>query len=768
MNSNRRKISALYLLATINPFKSINILIMKIIKLSTIKYILFIVMIWATNANNGVFASNTTEANVLIKKANIAYNNLSFSIAANYYESYIEKRYDTQSDNVLAKLADCYWQMRAYDKAFRIYNSLYQTPEKAPQIEKLRIGELYARIGDYKQAAKWLRGVVGYQSKALAYSEKSKVESMKKDSLSWKLNYVNINTPYRDFSPYIVNDNLFFSSNKSLLEKKKAAGWDGNNYTHLWQIEISKIGSASTNLADKKELNKDSQPQKMPLIADVYELADVKPKDVSTNYLTKKQYMAANLNAIGNVVKGLDKILFNAGTVSVDKNNQIYFSSNYPKADKNGVNRIRLETGIYNQGEVSSIKALPFGDPNSYSVMHPAVNAEGTILVCSSDMPNGKGGYDLYYSVRSDSKQAWSALKPLDKTINTEGHEVFPCITNDGYLYFSSDATPGLGGLDIFKISLADAINGGGRVEHLSYPINSSSDDFGWTQDSTGTKGYFTSDRFSNNDNIYGFEHIKRQPLKAYVVGTVLDKENLQPLSDITIFLYDKLKDSVYVTKSDSLGRYRFPILASANVVILTKNIIIKPIDKRYIGDCLPTSIVYNVLNKDSIQNAPRSLLLDKYKVGFVWKLNNIHYDFNKGNIRSDAKAILNDLVKLLNNHDIKVELGSHTDSRGSFAYNERLSQHRADSAVAYLIKNGISPSRITAKGYGEYQLLNKCADGIKCSEVDHQANRRTEVKVTGYTTIPKNEEIIDTEKYKDGDVININELPKDFFKECE
>lgn len=719
-------------------------------------------MIWATNANNGVFASNTTAANVLIKKANIAYNNLSFSIAANYYESYIEKKYDTQSDNVLAKLADCYWQMREYDKAFRIYNSLYQTPEKAPQTEKLRIGELYARFGDYKQAAKWLRGVVGYQSKALAYNEKSELESMKKDSLNWKLSFVNINTPYRDFSPYIVNDNLFFSSNKSLLEKKKAAGWDGNNYTHLWQIEISKIGSASTNLADKKELNKDSQPRKMPLIADVYELADVKPKDVSTNYLTKKQYMAANLNAIGNVVKGLDKILFNAGTVSVDKNNQIYFSSNYPKADKNGVNRIRLETGIYNQGEVSSIKALPFGDPNSYSVMHPAVNAEGTILVCSSDMPNGKGGYDLYYSVRSDSKQAWSALKPLDKTINTEGHEVFPCITNDGYLYFSSDATPGLGGLDIFKISLADAINGGGRVEHLSYPINSSSDDFGWTQDSTGTKGYFTSDRCNYNDNIYSFNYnLKKQLQKIFISGFVKERESLSPLKGATVFLYNVTEDSVLIAKSDINGKYEFSINPNSKIII-------KAIEKSYINDCFSAEINNDSRHMNTTINAPRDLVLGKFGVGCVWKLNNIRYDFDKANIRPDATPILDSLVKFLKKHPVAVELGSHTDSRGSFAYNESLSQHRADSAVAYLIKKGIAPARIKAKGYGEYQLLNKCADGVKCSEPAHQANRRTEVKVTEMAASPDEPEIIDSDKFKNGSAIGKDLLPKGFFEDCK
>ena len=762
MNSNRRKINALYLLATTNPFKFVNIQIMKKIELSTIKYILFILLIWATNVNNGVFAANTTAANALIKKADIAYNNLSFSIAANYYESYIEKKYDIQSDDVLVKLADCYWQMREYDSAFRIYNSLYQTPEKAPQTEKHRIGELYARFGDYKQAAKWLNGVAGYQSKALAYNENSKVESMKKDSLNWELSFVNINTPYRDFSPYIVNDNLFFSSNKSLLEKKKAAGWDGNNYTHLWQIQISKIEGASTNQANSSQLRKDTKKFKTHSLADVYELADVKSKNNSTNYLTNKQYMTANPNVVGNIVKGLDKIHFNASTISVDKNDHVYFSSNYPKPDKNGVNRIRLETGIYTKDGISSITELPFGDPNSYSVMHPAVNAQGTVLVCSSDMPNGKGGYDLYYSTRTDSKQAWNELKQFAQNINTVGNEVFPSITSDDKLFFSSDAAPGLGGLDIYKIDLTDAIKGTGKVEHISYPVNSSADDFGWTQDSTGTKGFFTSDRFSNNDNIYSFNYkFIKQIQKIFISGFVKERDSLSPLKGATVFLYNVTEDSVLIAKADTDGKYQFSVKPNCKIII-------KAIEKSYIHDCLSAKFSSDSQQKDTIINAPRDLILDKFTVGLTWKLNNIRYDFDKADIRPDATPILDSLVKFLKKYPVAVELGSHTDSRGSFAYNERLSQHRADSAVAYLIKKGIAPERIKAKGYGEYKLLNKCADGVKCSEAAHQANRRTEVKVTELSTVPNAPNSIDPDKFKAGSVISKDLLPKGFFEDCK
>ena len=112
--------------------------------------------------------------------------------------------------------------------------------------------------------------------------------------------------------------------------------------------------------------------------------------------------------------------------------------------------------------------------------------------------------------------------------------------------------------------------------------------------------------------------------------------------------------------------------------------------------------------------------------------LENIYYDFDKWNIRPDAARELDKLVKLLkDNPEIDIEMGSHTDVRGSDAYNMVLSDRRAYAAVQYLIARGIDARRLTWKGYGETKLVNECANGVKCSEVKHQENRRTEFKVT-------------------------------------
>ena len=731
---------------------------MKLLKIKWIFLFFFSFIIQLCVASQSTTKPNAT--NLGLKKADIAYQDAKYSIAADYYNSYLLS--NNAESSILSKLADCYWQMRNYEKALLTYKKLYPNGySSATQAHKLRIAELCARNNEYNEAAKWLANVEGYKVKAAAYGDKQTIEKMKNDSLSWTLGFSAVNSNYRDFAPALINSTLLFNSNKPTSIKAKSFGWDGNNFEHLWQIPVSE---AEKTQVDKTSTAvwKSNSVTKIKQLAGIYECGSNAPTSNSIRSQIKEENIEGKSNQTGKLVDGLQKIKFNVGAVSVDKNNHIYFSSNYKKPDKNGVNRVCLMEGLYTDNGVKNITKLPFGDEKSYSVMHPAVNAEGTVLVCSSDMPNGKGGYDLYYSTRSDNNQTWSDLKPLAQNINTIGNEVFPNITADGKLFFSSDATPGLGGLDIYKIALTEAIKGNGNVEHVSYPVNSSADDFGWTQDSTGTKGFFTSDRFSNNDNIYSFSYnLKKQIQKIFISGFVKERDSLSPLKGATVFLYNVTEDSVSIAKADIDGKYEF--LVNPNCTI-----IIKAIEKSHIHDCLSAKIGNDSQQKDTIISVPRDLVLGKFAVGLVWKLNNIRYDFDKANIRPDATPILDSLVIFLKKYPVGVELGSHTDSRGSFAYNERLSQHRADSAVAYLIKKGIAPERIKAKGYGEYKLLNKCADGVKCSEAAHQANRRTEVKVTELPTVPNALDSIDPDKFKAGSVISKDLLPKGSFEDCK
>ena len=740
-------------------------LIQKVVRLS---------LIFILSMNTGLLCAQIHDAklngikpDIILHKAETAYHDYKFSIAAGYYETYLKDPSNLYKE-VLLKLADCYWQMRKYDQALPVYEILYPGGiQGSSQKDQLRIAELYARKGKYAQASKWLKGVDGYASKTTAYSEKETLKAMKKDSLNWKLGFLNINTSYREYSPFLINNMLFFSSNKPLSIKTKAFGWDDANYARLWEIPLFNVGELPQDQLRDSTFTKKHSKDKTEKIAGIYECGDILHWERANERFIKKTYLKADSNSIGSVVRGFDKIFLNAGTISMDNYNHIYFSANYPKADKNNINRICLMEGDYASEGVTSIQRLPFGDPDKYSVMHPAINGDGTLLVFCSDKADGQGGYDLYYSRRSGINQPWDSITAFRKNINTLGNEVFPAITPNGYLYFSSDQRPGLGGLDIFRIPLKDALAGKGVPEHLSYPVNSSSDDFGWSQqDSTGMKGYFTSDRLNNDDNIYSAAFIPtvvaKHPRKSYFEGFVLGKQSRKPVKGATVFLLDIKEDSVYIAKTDSKGKYRIPVLNSGNVVI-------KAVDKRYPkSNSLSAKIFFVSQPKDTIQKAPHDILLDELKIGYVWRLSNIQYDFNKWSIPANALPILDSLVKVMMDQPIMIELGSHTDSRGASRQNVILSQHRAETAAAYLVNKGIDPNRIIPKGYGESRLLNRCADGVPCTEEEHQVNRRTEVKVTGYTVKQKETDNIDPDLFSEGDKISKNLFPKGFFTDTK
>lgn len=731
-------------------------------KRTNIKYLIILVLVLAA-IMQPVQAQRDryrTKLNVLLKKADQAYQDYKFAIAADYYDSYLFEA-TSNTEEPLRKLADCYWQMRNYNDALRTYNILYQTDDVvagASREERYRIAELYARFGQYEKAAHWLEGVSGYQSRAAAYNSYEKIDLMKEDSLSWNVSLLNISTSYRDFSPFLWGNMLFFCSNKLLPYSEKASDWDGDNFTHLWKIPVSELKNVS-ELASKDSSTSVTQKRNRKL-AGAYSLGDKPLTQSALNSTSKEYYTQTNSNIIGSMLGGLGKNFFNVGPMSMDKYDHIYFSANYPK-DIRGINRVGIMEGSYSatRGVLES-HVLPLADPKTFSAMHPAVNENGTILVFCSDKPGGKGGFDLYYVQRQNTGSSWGAMQSFKGSINTAGNEVFPTISPKGDLYFSSDALPGLGGLDIYRINLQDAIQGKGEPVHLSYPVNSSGDDFGLTQEATSTKGYFTSDRLNSDDNIYNFTYeARKQAPKFTAQGFVRDEISGKPIQNAILFLLNIKESKVYVSKSDERGRYSFAVPALGDVVI-------KGVEKDHSDNCMILKINQSINPGITMLDAP-DLLLGRFKPGAKWRLGNILYDKNNFNIRLADRPVLDSLVRILNQYPIKIEIGVHTDSRGSAAENEKESQHSANSAIFYLLEHGIEAERVVSKGYGESELLNKCSDGVPCSEAEHQVNRRTEVKVIGFTVALRTFQV-DPEKFKPGTRVDKSAFPNGFFETCK
>lgn len=695
---------------------------------------------------------------VILTKAELYYEAYKYAQAAPLYEKFLNDNQSASID-VKLKLADCFWNMRMNNDAIRIYDQISSHENITDERLLIRIADLYARNNDYDSAAEWLIKVGKYKYKASTYASKEAIQKMKTDSLDWHLNLLNINTEFREFSSIVKDSSLIFSSNMPQAKKTKAFGWDGHNYLRLWQVAISGIDTLSESLMLDSLKSRGLQNAMSKKIADVYECGDTKSSVNINRVLIQNLSLNPESGQIGQIVKGLKKFRFNAGSISIDKNNNVYFSTNYKRAGKDGINRIRLMSGIYSNGKIKSVKPLDFGDSKSYSVMHPAINADGTILIFSSDKKEGNGNYDLYYTTRLDSKSEWAEMKPLSSKVNSVGNEVFPVIGADGKLCYSSDGLPGLGGLDIYSISIEDAISGKTTPKHLGYPLNTSADDFGYfVSTPKADKGYLTSDRKYDNDNIYSFSYLERFDGKYFLRGKVIDDYRGIPIAGATVFIYKKQNKKVYVTKTDSLGYYSYGPLESLDFIV-------KASAKNYEGDCLSALVNFKPIKSDSTLYL-KDLRIGAVKLGETFRLSYIHYDFDKFYIRPDARPILDSVVDILNKYPIKVELGSHTDSRGSVSYNDVLSQNRANAARRYLIKSGISENRISAKGYGERNLLNRCSDGVNCSAADHQANRRTEIKIIGFTK-PINNDGFNPDIFKDGQEIDLSELPVDFFKDC-
>lgn len=384
---------------------------------------------------------------------------------------------------------------------------------------------------------------------------------------------------------------------------------------------------------------------------------------------------------------------------------------------------------------------------------HPALFENDSILIFSADINDPGVSYDLFYS-ELDENGLWSEPEPLPNSINTIGNEKFPT-THGDTLYFSSDYLSGLGGLDIFKTYLKKD-RSWANPENLRRPINSGGDDFGLIVDDyarlTGNmkqKGYFSSVRKgTGKEDIFIFT---RRPLPVKTDTTLIAGNTPQSIKK-SVFLAGKTLESYYQVEDDPssilLGTRQLP---SVNIRIREKNG--KTIFQGTSGlnGIFAAEIEENnhyiiIANKNGYLN--RETEISSY--GIDWKtdqnshtinsdivlqklfknkeitLQNIYYDYDKWDITPTAAPILDELADLLRvNPQIRIQLSSHTDCRGERAYNQILSQKRAQSAVDYLIYKGIDYERLTAKGYGEDKLLINC-ECNKCTEEEHQLNRRT------------------------------------------
>ncbi|MFM9053140.1 MAG: OmpA family protein, partial [Bacteroidota bacterium] len=424
----------------------------------------------------------------------------------------------------------------------------------------------------------------------------------------------------------------------------------------------------------------------------------------------------------------------NEGAAFVDaKGNEMYFT------------RCEIEKGKYGTCEIyfTIRKGDTWEEPklmqlasDSLTVGQPCLSNDGTELFFVSDMPGGQGGKDIWVSKYDKDKKTWGKPTNLGAVINTPDDDMFPFLTADGVLYFSSKGHMGMGGLDIY--SSKRSANSWKQPENLKYPMNSASDDFAYIVDETvGDKGFFASNRPSGKggDDIYTWY---LPPLVFTISGRVFDADTKEPIKSASIELFGSDGTSIPF-KTDETGNYKFDLRPETSYKLSATM-------KAYLNKYVEVSTIGLEQSKDFIGDFDFALKSTLRAI----ELPEVYYSVGKWDLRPESKKALDGLILILKeNPTLVIELGSHTDSRPIPMTNDTLSQRRAESVVEYLVKAGIPSERMVPRGYGSTQprQLDKDLGSFKKGDVlndqfisnlsdkklkeeAYQLNRRTEFRV--------------------------------------
>ncbi|MBJ7881651.1 OmpA family protein [Gelidibacter salicanalis] len=613
-----------------------------------------------------------------MKKAAENYEQLNYVNAQKIYLDVAAKGY--KSEELFTKLANSYYFNAEYDQAVIWYERLFDFNANPDQdIVYLRYSQALKATGQPEKAAKFydtyvvkngtkmhLRTTVDYEKLIQENSGRYDMKTLERLYHEGKIT----------FGQFKQGSTLYFASTddtKTFYNRRSA--WDGLSFLSLYTITLDSLNQAQEG-----------------------------PKRLKANLQSK----------------------FHESTpvISADGNTMYFTRSNTTSATENEDQKLKIYKSVKSNDMWQDAEELSINS-DYFSSAHPALSPDGKKLYFSSDRPGGFGESDLYVSAINSDGSVGAPVN-LGYKINTRGKETFPFVSAENELYFSSDGHFGLGGLDVFYVKIADY--GYGNLNNVGQPVNSYADDFAFGIDFKTKRGFISSNRSEKigefvHDNVYTF--LETAPIvdlyAGIIEGTVTDKQTELPLQNALVTLTDPDDNMFRQVKTDSAGYY----IAETNkfdayLVRVTKD--------KYDAD--------EVLSKPNVERQEINFQLQPNEVAIetgidlskVLNIPMIYFDFDKANIRQDAKVELEKVLAALNQYpQLNLEIRAHTDSRGNDAYNQKLSQRRATATLKYLVDNGVSESRLSAIGMGETNPVNKCTNGVRCSRAEHQKNRRSE-----------------------------------------
>jgi len=632
-----------------------------------------------------VFSFNSYAQKAQIASADKKYDNFAYIDAIKTYERVAEKGY--KSADMFQKLGNSYYFNGELDKAAKWYDELFaMAPDQEPEYY-YRYAQSLKAVGQTDKANEMLekfRQKAGNDNRAsLIKKNRNYQDIIRANSGRYKIEDAGINSEYSDYGSSLYGNKLVFTSSRdtgSLMHRKHK--WTNESFSNLYYSDLGEeMVPGKVNKFSKKVKSK------------FHESSAVFTKDGQTMYFTRNNFLDGK--------KG---------------------------KDGKDITLIKIYKASFENDDWAKITELPF-DSDSYSTAHPTLSKDGKTLYFASDMPGTMGQSDIF-KVKINDDGSFGTPENLGSEINTEGRETFPYITDENELYFASDGHPGMGGLDVF-VSKMNPDGSFGEVQNLGDGANSPKDDFAYLIDTKSRRGFVSSNRGGGqgHDDIYKFLETRRLKCEQELYGIVTDLATTQILPDTKISLYDNEFNLMNTTVTDQAGNYTFAVecgktynvrAAKAEYTTKEKKIVIS-------GENNGRTNLPIALEKEKCQVAIGDDL------GKCFGIKMIYFDLDKYNIRTEAALDLEKILDVLTqNPTMKLDIRSHTDSRASFKYNEVLSENRAKSTINWLVKNGVDSTRLTGKGYGETQLVNKCSDDVKCTEEEHQLNRRSEFIITG------------------------------------
>lgn len=619
-------------------------------------------------------------------KGNKEYDKYAYIDAIKTYERIYEKGY--KSPDMLLKIGNAYYFNAELEKANKWYSELYATNPDQEAEFYYRYAQALRAVKDYPKAdammAKFGEKSGNDSREDIFNKKKDYLAIIKKNSGRYKIEDAGINSKYSDYGPAYMGTKVIFTSARDTGNfSKRIHTWTGQYFTNLYSSALGEDGGLTGVDKFGKKIN-----------TKYHEDTPAFTKDGKTVYFTRNNY--------------LDGRGFDANKVTLLK---IY------------------KANLDDEGKWINITPLNFNS-DSYQAAHPALSADEKTLYFASDMPGTFGQSDLF-RVKINEDGSLGTPENLGKAINSEGRETYPFISSDNELYFASDGQPGLGGLDIFvtripkdgSLNFKEALN-------IGEEGNSSKDDFGFIIDFKTKKGFLSSNRDGGqgSDDIYKFLETRPIFCDQILHGVITDEDTKAVLPNTKLVLMDEKFNTVKETVSDAQGKYEFTEVECGTKYYVRASL--EDYETKEVPVIIGSESGKTELNIELKTKTCRVKIGDD--LADCFKINIIYFDLDKWNIRPDAAVDLAKLLDVLNqNPTMKINIRSHTDSRASHAYNEKLSDRRAKSTKDWLIKNGIAADRLTSEGLGETELVNKCADNVKCTEEEHQLNRRSEFIIT-------------------------------------